>query len=166
LRTRGQLALLVLTEILTQQLQELLRVLSDHLGNLRVTSCDLLQDGLEHVGLLLDKLSELLEVGVAAQEVQVTQSLTSTTASAATTLAGLGSGFKHVETTVFTSTGKRGSGSGIDIAVGRGGGTCLLLLLRLLRGLFGDTLANVSKKICDRLRENLQSGDIQSHGPG
>lgn len=144
---RGQLALLVLTEILAQQLQELLRVLSNHRSNLGVASCNLLQNGLQHVGLLLDELTELLEVGIAAQEVQVTKRLTSTTATAAATLTGLSSGFKHVETAIFAQ--RRGSSSSsIFIIIGvRGRALCLglLLLLRLLRGLFGDTLANIRK---------------------
>jgi hypothetical protein len=71
LRAWGELALLVLTKILAQQLQELLGVLTNHRGDLGVACGDLLQDGLEHVRLLLDELAELLEVGVVAQEIEV-----------------------------------------------------------------------------------------------
>lgn len=50
--------------LLTQQLQELLRVLPDQLRQLRVARADLLKDWFEHVGLCLDDRAQLLELRV------------------------------------------------------------------------------------------------------
>ena len=50
-------------------------VLSDKLGDLRVTGCDLLQDRLQHLRLLLNKLAELLEVRVISEKVKIRESL-------------------------------------------------------------------------------------------
>jgi len=55
LRTRRQRGVLV--SVLGKQLQELLRVLCDHLRQLWVSRADLLQDGLKHLRLLLYDLS-------------------------------------------------------------------------------------------------------------
>lgn len=100
----GRQSCLVIVKVLTQQLQELIRVLTDDLGNLGVPGGDLLQDGLKHVGLLLNKLSKLLEVGVATEEVKVGESVTtplrssSTRASTTTaTITSLSSGLKKVD---------------------------------------------------------------------
>jgi hypothetical protein len=53
LSTRGQ-SLVILTKVLSKQLKELFRVLPDNLGNLGVTRSNLLEDRLEHLGLLLN----------------------------------------------------------------------------------------------------------------
>jgi hypothetical protein len=73
LSTRGQGGVIV--SILAKQAEELLGVLGDQLGKLGVASTQLLQDGLQHLGLLLDNLTQLLELGVVSQEVQVAESL-------------------------------------------------------------------------------------------
>jgi hypothetical protein len=51
-------------------LKELVRVTRDHLGQLRVAGSNLLQDGLEHLRLLLYHLSQLLKLWVVTQKVQ------------------------------------------------------------------------------------------------
>lgn len=93
------------------------------------------------MGLLLDKLPKLLEVRVSPQEVQACEGVTATATTTTTTFASLGSGFKHVETTII-ATGCRWSGGRVN-----GGGTGLRLLLRrrlllllLLLGGIGETL--------------------------
>lgn len=147
--TWGQVGLIILIKVLTQQLQELLGVLSDDLGNLGVASRNLLQNGLKHVGLLLNELAKLLEVGVAAEEVQAGKgiatstsgggSTTSTSTTGTTTITGLGSGLEQVHGLLTT----RATGSSRD---GRKGTSLLLLLLPLLLFLldiFGDTLPEV-----------------------
>jgi hypothetical protein len=50
-------------------------MLGNQLRKLRVTGTKLLKDGLQHLGLLLDDLAELLKLGVVAQEVQVAEVL-------------------------------------------------------------------------------------------
>lgn len=138
-----QCALFFLPKVLAEQLQELFGVLPDQLGNLGVASGNLLQDRLQHLRLLLHELSELLEMGVGAQEVQVGESIaatTTTTSSSATAaaLAGLGSRLEHIETLIAKSRSLGGGRS-------RGSGCWLLLLgrlrLRLRFRLLGDTLA-------------------------
>lgn len=49
---------------LAEKAEELLRVLCDELSELRVTGTELLKNWLEHLGLLLDYLTELLELGI------------------------------------------------------------------------------------------------------
>jgi hypothetical protein len=66
----------IIVTILAQQLQELLRVLSDQLCQLWVTSAYLLEDGLEHLGLLLHDLTKLLELGIVTEEIEVAKSTT------------------------------------------------------------------------------------------
>lgn len=63
----------IVLSILTKQAQESIRVGGNELGQLGVTSAKLLQDGLEHLGLLLHDLAQLLELGVAAEEIEVTE---------------------------------------------------------------------------------------------
>ena len=53
----------ILIGVLGQQLHELLWVLGNHLGELRVASSNLLENGLEHLRLLLNDLAQLLELG-------------------------------------------------------------------------------------------------------
>lgn len=55
--------------VLGEQLQELFRVIGDQLSKLRIASADLLEDRFKHLRLLLHNLSQLLELGVVAQEV-------------------------------------------------------------------------------------------------
>ncbi|MCP6237188.1 hypothetical protein NL436_27275, partial [Klebsiella pneumoniae] len=85
--------------------------------NLRIASSDLLEDGLEHLGLLLNKLAQLLEVAVVPQEVEIwecfTTSSTSTrsrtgTSTRASTISCLRSSFEQVDRFTFAT----GSGSG------------------------------------------------------
>lgn len=123
----GQRALFVFAKVLAQQLQELFRVLADQLGNVGVPSGNLLQNRLEHLGLLLDELPKLLKVGVGTQEIQVGKGITTPTSSAtATTIAGLGSGLEHIEALITTSRGLSGGRS-------RFRGPWLLLLRRRRR---------------------------------
>lgn len=58
----------VLVSILSEQLKELLRMLSNQLGQLWVASTDLLKDWLKHLRLLLYNLSQLLELWIVTQE--------------------------------------------------------------------------------------------------
>jgi hypothetical protein len=146
--TRGQVGLIILIKVLTQQLQELLGVLSDDLSNLGVASGNLLQNGLEHVGLLLHELAKLLEVGVAAEEVQVGKGIvaisggstasTSTTSTTGTTaITSLGSRLEQIHGLLTT----RGAWGGRN---GRNGSSRLLLLLLplllFLLHMFGNAL--------------------------
>lgn len=78
LRARWQLHVLV--AVLCQQLHELFGVLRNDLRQLRIASRDLLQDGLEHLRLLLHDLTKLLELWVVAEEVEVSVRSTSTSA--------------------------------------------------------------------------------------
>jgi hypothetical protein len=63
--------------VLTQKVQELIRVSGNQLSELGVAGAELLQNGLQHLWLLLDDLSELLKLSVTAQEVEVTKTLSS-----------------------------------------------------------------------------------------
>lgn len=80
--------------VLAKQAQESIRVGSNELGQLRVTGTKLLQDGFEHLRLLLHDLAQLLELGVAAKEIEVAEisgastSTGSGTSSTATALSG------------------------------------------------------------------------------
>merc|ERR1712187_37653 len=57
--------------VFTQQLKELFFVLANELRDLRVTSSDLLKNGLEHLRLLLNKLAQLLKMRVVTKEIEV-----------------------------------------------------------------------------------------------
>ena len=138
---------LVIIKVFAQQLQKLFGVLSDDLRNLWVAGRNLLKDGLEHVGLLLDELSKLLEMGVAAEEVQVCEGLTaastSGTSRASTTayaFTSLGGSFEQVHRLVATrcslgsgGNGRRSIGSALLMLL-------LLLLLLLLLNIVGNAL--------------------------
>lgn len=63
----------VVIGVLGEQLQELFRVLSDQLRQLRIPRADLLQDRFQHVGLGLNDRAQLLKLGVTAEEIQVAQ---------------------------------------------------------------------------------------------
>lgn len=71
LGTRGERNIVI--GILTKKLEELVGIRGNELSELRVAGAKLLEDGLEHLWLLLDNLAELLELGVMSQEVEVTQ---------------------------------------------------------------------------------------------
>lgn len=142
---------------LTQKLQELLLVLTNQLGNLRVTRSDLLKDGLQHLGLLLDQLTELLEVGVVTEEIQAGKTFTrtrtrtrssssstgtSTTSSTPFLAAGLSCCLEQVDGFVATPSGASGTSRGRGLGRGSSGGGGLLLLLLLLLLFFLDVLRN------------------------
>lgn len=61
----------IIVSFLAQQLQELLRMLLDQLGQLRVSGAHLLKDGLQHLRLGLDDLAKLLELRVISKEVEI-----------------------------------------------------------------------------------------------
>lgn len=95
---------LVVFNIFAQQLQETVRVLANDGCNLWVSGGNLLQNGLEHLWLLLHELAELLEMWVAAQEVQVSESITgsssgssSSTTTATASLSRLSRSFEQVQ---------------------------------------------------------------------
>lgn len=58
---------------LIQKLEELVRVLADELCELRVAGSDLLQNGLQHLRRVLHHLTELLELRVISEEVEVAE---------------------------------------------------------------------------------------------
>lgn len=66
-RQRNTLSVVALGE----QLHELLGITGNQLRKLRIRGADLLQDVLEHGRLLLNKLPQVLEGGIVAQEVKI-----------------------------------------------------------------------------------------------
>lgn len=75
--------------VFAQQVHELVPILANELRNLGITGGNLLKNGLKHRGVLLDQLTELLEMRVVAKEFEVWEafsSRTSSTNSAANTL--------------------------------------------------------------------------------
>jgi hypothetical protein len=142
LRSRRQISLTVIN-VLTEKLKKLFGILSNKRGDLGIPGGDLLQDWLKHVGLLLDELTELLEVGVAAEELEaggVTTSSssgtgTSTAGTTATTIAGLSCSFKQVQR--LFAAGRSRSISSRSRCCG-----FLLLLLLLFLDVIGDTLGH------------------------
>lgn len=78
----------IIVAILSQELEELVGMGGDKLSQLGVASAELLQDRLQHLGLLLNNLSELLELSVVSEEVEVAQ----ITTAALATSGGRGSG--------------------------------------------------------------------------
>lgn len=110
-----------------------------------VTRTELFEDGLEHLGLLLDDLAKLLELWVVSEEVEVPKtlwrascrcSLTSAARGRSTTALLSGSKIKEVHTAFVTATCLRG-GSGF----GRRGGSCRgRRSASFLCEAFGDTL--------------------------
>lgn len=147
----------VVVNLLAEKLQELVGVVGDQLSKLGVAGTELLENRLQHLGLLLDDLTELLELSVVSEEVQVAEATlgggsgscsggglgvagggaTSTTAATTTTTTRLGSKIEEVDVAVITAGGRttgRLSGrrsSGLSL--------CLLLL-----DVFGDALVVVS----------------------
>ena len=94
----------VVVNVLTEQLQELIRVLADQLSQLGVARANLLQDRLEHVRLLLHHLTKLLEVLILTQEVEVAQATggTSRTHTSSTESGGGGSCGSSAGTSTYT----------------------------------------------------------------
>lgn len=151
LGTRGQRNIVI--GIFAKELEELIGIRGNELSQLRVAGTKLLEDGLEHLRLLLDNLAELLELGVMSQEVEVTQVTTLTgssrsssrggglvaTASSPTRTASLSSEIEQVDvTTLITAMSGGLSGRGLS---SRGSMVLLLLLLLLLLpDVFGDSL--------------------------
>lgn len=133
--------------------------MANELCNLGVTSCDLLEDGLKHLGLLLNKLAQLLEMGVAPKKFEIRECFstcgsstgtgtgtgsTSTTGGSARTptfITCLRSGFEQVDRFIFatSSGGRRGGSRGFAGSGVLGSGGSLGLLLFLLN-VFRDTL--------------------------
>lgn len=136
----------VVVSVLAEQAEELLGVLGNQLGQLWVASAELLQDRLQHLGLLLHNLAKLLELRVVSQEVQVAEPLpassrsgdggggsrastgasTTGTGPAGTTSSLLCGQVEQVHTVITTS---RGRGCGRRRGRSRLGGWCGLLLL-------------------------------------
>lgn len=136
-------------------------MLGDKLRELRVSSTELLKDGLQHLGLLLDYLSELLELGIVTQPVQVAEGLstssgtcagggsgsssclrTSTRCSSATSTSLLSSEVEKVNTAVTFALDRLGSCSASGGRLSRG---CFVLGFRLA-GALGDTLYDIVKQ--------------------
>jgi hypothetical protein len=124
-------------------------MLSDQLCQLWVTSADLLEDRLEHLGLLLHDLAELLELGVVAEEVEVAQSTTgccccgscsscseeiscsSTSGCTASSSTGCGCGLEKIDgffTTFTTFRSKCSGGWRCGLSTSRRGSLSLFLL--------------------------------------
>lgn len=129
----------IVIRIFSKELHELVGILSDYLRELWVASCNGLEDWLEHGRLLLDDLSQLLELWVVAQEVEVSGSGLST--SLTTTLATKCCS-QITCTTVATCrsilTSLCGSLEQIDRLIARGRSslcTCVTCLRRLLLSL-------------------------------
>lgn len=153
----------------------MVRVVSDQLRELRVAGTELLENGLKHLGLLLNDLAKLLELRVVPQEVQVAKasalssggggnassstssgtcssSGTSTRATAATSTATplLSRKIKEVHVAVITcivATGRLGGSGG-----GRGRRLALLLLAL---SVLGDALFRSQCLILQVLRSAL-----------
>lgn len=63
----------VLVGILTEQLQELVRVLANQLRELWIPGAYLLQDWLEHARLCLNYLTQLLELWIGSKKIKITE---------------------------------------------------------------------------------------------
>lgn len=70
----GRKRRVIVSTALRQQLEELLLILTDKLSELRVSGTELLKDRLKHLRLLLDDLSQLLELRVVTKEIEVSES--------------------------------------------------------------------------------------------
>lgn len=71
----GRKRRIVVASGFAEQLKELLRVLCDELGKLRVAGTELLQNRLQHLRLLLDHLPQLLELSVVAEPFEIPKAL-------------------------------------------------------------------------------------------
>ena len=138
LGTRGKRRVLV--GVLRKQLQKLLWVVCNQLGQLWVASSDLLQNGFKHLWLLLYDLSQLLELWIVTQEIQTIAAQGCTGASrsctgasrascpstTSPTLSGLSSSLEQIYR-LFASRGTRGSTRVTSSSRGRRGrSTCLV----------------------------------------
>ena len=133
----------VVVALLAEQREELLRVLRDELRELRVARAELLQDGLEHLRLLLHHLAELLELRVIPEEVEVAETCGgpgtrgggggATRLSTASTTALLGSKVEEVDVALLTASARGGCAAG-----GRRG--CGSRSAPLLLDVLGDAL--------------------------
>lgn len=137
---------------LAEKVEELVGVLADHLSELRVTSTELLQDRLQHLGLLLHKLTHLLELGIVAQEIEVSETSglstgtlrTTSTTTSTSAVAKLSSKIEEVNLVIVVTTGgsgRSGLGSG-SRGSSRGGGR--LTGGSLLLEVGGDSLKPMS----------------------
>lgn len=156
--TRGQRNIIV--GILTQKLKELVLMCRYQLRKLRVARSELLQDGVQHLGLLLNDLAELLKLRIVAKEVKVTQVAALATESggsgsstgscvaagaaagtSSTTSTLLGSEIEKVHVIVAAAiTTTRGSSLGFGGSWCGSLGSSSLPLLLLLLDVLGDTL--------------------------
>lgn len=100
----------VIVGIFTEKLKELLWIRGNQLRQLRVARTELLENGLEHLRLLLDDLTQLLELRVVSEELQVSEI-------AAASTDGSGS----------SSRGRRSSSSGTATATATASATTSLL---------------------------------------
>lgn len=164
--SRGERSIIVAGR-LAKQGEELVGVSGDQLGELRVAGAELLEDGLEHLGLLLHHLAELLELGVGAEPLEIAQALptgsscssrggdtgarsrSATTTAAARTRAAalLGGEVEQVDIPVIVTA------SGSTGGRGRGGGS------RGSRGTWGSrgSLASASGGLLKVLRDTLET---------
>lgn len=141
LRTGGERRIVVVA-LLAEQREELLRVLRDELRELRVARAELLQNGLEHLRLLLHHLAELLELRVIPEEVEVAETCGgpgtrggggAARLSTASTTALLGSKVEEVDVALLTASASGGCAAG-----GRRG--CGSRSAPLLLDVLGDAL--------------------------
>lgn len=140
--------------ILAEQLQELVGIGRNQLGQLGVSGTKLLQDGLEHLRLLLNNLAELLKLGVVPEEIQVTKITAlacrggcrcrcrsaAAATSGRTTAALLGRQIEQVDASVVVTAMSRCRLRRCAASRGGRGATLLLFLLDIV----GDTLGRLS----------------------
>lgn len=155
--------LALIAEVLRQQLQKLLLVLADELRQLRVARANLLKDRLQHLRLLLHQLTQLLEVRVISQEVQIPQLARFSTArsgsspgpgtgaSSSLPLAGarLSSSFKQIHRLVAADC-RCGGASGTSRRGGRAGcsaGSSSTTLRCVLLSRLGNALRSLAESI-------------------
>lgn len=159
--------------ILAEQLEESVGVRGNELGKLGVASAKLLQDWLQHLGLLLYNLAELLELRIGAQEIQVSEVSTgggsgsiSAAAAGSTSTTGLSGEIEQVDApTLLVATGlcrlrRNSSWGGRGGGSGSGGLPSLLLLLDVV----GDALTYVlaaSKRLGGQGARRLRSRDTR-----
>jgi hypothetical protein len=147
MRTRREFTLF--TQVLRQKLKKLFLVLTNQLSQLWVAGSDLLQDGFEHLRLLLHQLSQLLEMRVVAKEIEIAQgtsipSTSSTCCSATCSTTSLCCCFEKIYW--LLASGFRRSCGGSDSRCNgcwrRGGSGASLSLFLLV--IFWDTLSYIS----------------------
>lgn len=146
--------------------------MANELRDLRVTSSDLLKNGLEHLRLLLNKLAQLLKMRVVTKEIEVRKCFatgTTTGTRPACAITSLGCGFKQVDGLVFARRGSWGGGGFTSRFLGGTG--CRSGLLLLLLNVLGDTLFMIislkhigGKAVGDS--KNIRSTNIQLHDQG